>query len=304
MRMRHVTTAAGLGAVLLLAGCNQLWHKNPSAEVATQPLPRDLTAAKLVAYMNDNAAKVQTVRCNGLDLDCKQGFQSVHLTANMACQKPNGFRLVAKAVSDEVDLGSNSQEFWFWVKRNDPPYLFHCSYDEFRRGNVSLPFPFQPEWIIEAMGIAQYDPAKEYKLTPKGNTIELVEAATSPQGRPIKKVTVFNRNATPAGTPQVIAHKLLDEKDKEICTAQIYVMQVDPVSQAVIPRRVHLVWPSEKLEMRLTLDKTQINPPIDDQVANRLFGRPQLQGVQSYDLARRGVDSPTSLQRVRGQAWR
>ena len=66
--MRHVTTAAGLGAVLLLAGCNQLFHKQERPDVATQPLPRDLTAAKLVDYLNDNARKVQTVRCNGLDL--------------------------------------------------------------------------------------------------------------------------------------------------------------------------------------------------------------------------------------------
>lgn len=299
--MRHVTTAAGVGAVLLLAGCNQLFHKTTNPEVATQPLPRDLTAAKLVAYLNDNAAKVQTVRCNGLDLDCKQGFQSVHLTANMACQKPNGFRLLAKSgISDEVDLGSNSQEFWFWVKRNEPPYLFHCAYDDFRRGNVALPFPFQPEWIIEAMGISQYDPAKEYKVVPKGTTIELQEVAQSPQGRPMKKVTVFNRNPSPSGVPQVIAHKLLDEKDKEICSAQIYAVQVDPVTQAVIPRKVNLVWPSEKLEMRLTLDKTQVNAPIDNQVAARLFGRPQLQGVQPYDLARRALDSPTSLRQVRG----
>ena len=107
--MRYVMTAAGLGAVLLLAGCNQLFHKQDRPDVATQPLPRDLTAAKLVDYLNDNARKVQTVRCNGLDLDCKQGIQSVHLTANMACQRFFGLAGVRASARIEIRVGEKRQ---------------------------------------------------------------------------------------------------------------------------------------------------------------------------------------------------
>ena len=44
--------------------------------------------------------------------------------ADIAFQRPRSFRLVgAKFIGPEVDLGSNDELLWFWVKRAQPPAL-------------------------------------------------------------------------------------------------------------------------------------------------------------------------------------
>jgi hypothetical protein len=290
--------------LLLLAGCNNWPHnrgdQSQVRNVEALPNPK---AEQLVAYLNDNARRVQSVHCNDLDIDAKQGFQSIGLRGRMVCQKPRNFRLKLEAAGNSAgDLGSNDQEFWYWISKSDPPYLFHCAYDDFRRGNVAMPFPFQPDWIIEALGVAEYDPAKNYRLTAVGKTLELEEQSVSPQGQPVYKVTVFNRVPSSAGRPQVQAYKLLDMKRQPICVATITDVQVDPGSGAVLPHRVQLSWPAEKAEMRMKLDGIRVNAQISNEQYAVLFSRPSLVNVPSFDLARRTIDGqPNSLTRVRGQ---
>ena len=110
----------------------------------------------------------------------------------MICQKPRNFRLSAKALGNTAaDLGSNDREFWFWISKNEPPYLYHCSYEDYARG-VRMPLPFQPDWIVEALGVGEYDPAKNYRVVPSGAGVDLVEETTS-QGQPVRKITRLAR---------------------------------------------------------------------------------------------------------------
>src|SRR4029078_5880788 len=100
----------------------------------------------------------------------------------MVCKKPGNFKLVASVVGNQaVDLGSNDQEFWFWISKAEPPYLFHCSYNDFARGGVRLPFPFQPEWVMEALGMAEYGSPQDYQLVCRGKAgLERVQQTRSP----------------------------------------------------------------------------------------------------------------------------
>jgi hypothetical protein len=185
-------------------GCTS-WPHLRSQNGGTAPAPR-LTAetpdrATLVAYLNRNASLVQSIQCRSLDLDCRQRLQSVGLEGWMVCQKPRNFRMGAKVLGKEqVDMGSNGQEFWYWIGRADPPYLFHCSHADLARGNVAMPFPFQPDWIVEALGVAEYGPPENFQVIPHPNTIELVERSVSPQGQPVRKVTVFRPRSSPTSS--------------------------------------------------------------------------------------------------------
>src|SRR5262249_48093157 len=149
-----------------LSGCaDSKWsimrHSQDNVQLpATQPP----TEASLVAYLNRNAALIHALKCSDVDLDVKQGIQQWHIRAKLACQKPRNFRMQAVSVTQtEADIGSNDKEFWYWIKRGDP-YLIHCSYQDLARG-VRIPFPFQPEWVMEALGMSEYDPAPQnYQL--------------------------------------------------------------------------------------------------------------------------------------------
>jgi hypothetical protein len=291
--MRQITAGVGLGLVLLAAGCNH----SPVARDYQHLPPARPTVPQLVTYLNDNAAKVQAVQANQVAIDCKQGHQSVGLDGQLVCQKPRNFRLKAKLLGQPgVDIGSNNSEFWYWISKDNPPYVYHCSYDDLARG-VSIPFPFQPDMIVAALGMAEYDPNDHYELKEYPQYLELIQSARSPQGQPVQKVTVFNRNQAPPGRPQVIHHVLKDARGNLICKATIHEVQVDPTTRAVLPRKITLVWPAQKVEMRLTLyDIRAAN--IDTDRAARLFQRSDLSNLQDYDLAQRPSAYGSGLQRA------
>ena len=62
---------------------------------------------------------------------------------------------------------------------------------------------------------------------------------------------------------------------------------------AIVPQKVRLNWPAEKLEIALTLNRVSVNT-VDAQLARTAFTRTSLP-YQAIDLA-----SPGGIERVRG----
>jgi hypothetical protein len=308
--MRRALIGVALGLVGLSLGCDRWTRPNDHNPMARTPAGTP-KPEQLIAYMNANAQRIRSLECLNLDIDAKQEGQAVSLSGVMACQKtassglPPNFRMQAFLMGKtEVDLGSNSQEFWFWIARDPRPFVYHCSYADYRAGKAHMPFPFQPEWIVEALGIAECNPNQKYEVRESGNSYDLIERTTSPQGQPVQKVTVFNRAPVQQSrSPQIVARKLLDAQGKEICAAQISEVQVEPLSSAIVPRLVKLRWPEAKLEMVMKLRDLRVNSSIDEARAADLFTRRRLANMPGYDLAR-GPDTPTSNIKRTGGVFR
>jgi hypothetical protein len=285
-----------------MAGCSSTrWGFVKNNDKSSLPSgPNEVpTTAQVVKWMNDNAEIIQTLRVDELTLDCTQGLQTWSVRGEMRAEKPRNFRLGAKALGNPVvDLGSNQQEFWYWLSKADPPYQVYCSYrdlSEVRR----MPFPFQPEWVMESMGLGPYGPPEKYQLEHTSDTLKLVEKTTSPQGTPVRKVIVFKRKPVKAPNAQVTDYLLLDDATgKEICGAHITeVQQVQTGGKsALVPRRIALHWPSEKLRLTMRLDETTINVPLPPEV----FTRRIMRDVKSFNLARMQVDDTPPPQAFSG----
>jgi hypothetical protein len=286
---------AGLGAAILLFGCNHtpiIRDSNPT------PPPSDKLpdAGALVNYLNKNAQLVQTVRAK-IDMDCKADRQSIALGGLMACQKPRDFRLKGNVLGQPaVDIGSNSREFWYWMSKAEPPHVYYCSYQDLASGKVRVPFPFQPDMVLTALGIADYDPKGNYQVKASPKTVELIQDGVSPTGQPVKKIVVFNRLVSAPGKPQVLAHSLRDAKGNLICQAHIHAIDVDRVTGAVLPTKVTIEWPAEKVTMKMDLSSIGVNV-LDKTQTARLFDRSDLKHP-CYDLARGVVTSPSGFQRA------
>lgn len=296
-------TIASLAACALglFAGCQNSFLRKDSGGAA--PVARVTSATptsqELVAYLNDNARRLQSLDCRELDLQASQGNDTVGLMGKMVCQKPRNFRMSANvAGTTMVDLGSNSDEFWFWIAKAEPPALYHCSHQDFAQGRSKMVFPFQPDWIMEALGMAEKDPAKPYQVNVLRDkqTFELVEQAVNPQGQPVKKVTVFSRSPN----LQVTAYILRDVNNKDICTARISASNHDRASGAVYPRIVQLDWPSDKVRLNMRLDGVTVNQNVPPDRAATLFSRTNITGVQTVNLATGPDTSGSQLQRAGG----
>jgi hypothetical protein len=253
--------------------------------------------------MNSNAERIQSLRVDDLDMTIAHGFQHTGLRGTMVTEKAHNFRLGAKVLaSPVVDLGSNDHEFWYWISKADPPYQVYCSYQDLREGKAGrMPIPFQPEWVMEALGLGPYGPADKYTLEHDPQTLKLVEKTTSPQGTPVRKVIVFKRAPVQVPRPQVTDYLLLDEAtNKEICAAHISEVQVDKGTGAVIPRRIELRWPAEKLRLDMRLDAAKVNV----QTSPETFTRITHPNIKSFNLGRMQVDNSPPPQALSGTAPR
>ena len=297
--MRHVTWTFGLAATLLAAGCtnsrfSHVRPNTPGAAVAAQKP----TAVELVAYLKRNADQIQSLECNTVDIDYRQGLQSYGADAKIACQKPRNFRLGVFAFgSQQVDMGSNAQEFWYWIAKSDPAYVFRCSYQDFERG-VELPFPFQPEWIMEGLGMGEYGAPEKYDVRDAGKTWELREQAKNSQGQVVYKVTEFSKGPR----IQVRGFKLLDARNTPIYTAQVDDVHV--IGGVVVPRKVAFHWPEQKLSLTMRLgrspDQVVLNGQIPQDRAAVLFSRSTLNNIPTVDLADRSRWANGQIQRAGG----
>lgn len=213
-------TIAGLGLVaflLFLSGCNH-WFQNTDNRSVQGGISNGRTpsSAELVKDLNLNARQIQSFQCK-VSIEARGSEGAASLEGRLACDKPRNLRMKASMLGNPaVDIGSNNQEFWFWTSQSEGQYVYHCAYNDLRP--VQAQVPFQPDWIMEALGMCELDETKERKVNPKGNTFELVEQTVSPVGQQLQKVTVFSRDRAVPGKPQVLAHILQDANGKEICS--------------------------------------------------------------------------------------
>ena len=288
-----------LFACLPLVGCLKPKPQPPIDKIDTgKGAP---TADTLVSYLNRQADRLVTLESTDVDLTAfVQKQRMPTLRAFMVCEKSRNFRLTGDAMSVQyVDIGSNNDQFWFWVKDGEAP-LYYCSYNDYQKG-VKLPLPFQPEWVVQALGMAKYDPTKQYKVEARRDTYELTEDITV-QGQPYRKITVFAaQRPSDATYPVVRGHIIQDQAGKTICQATIRRMRTASYKttegEEVIsyPSDILLEWPAEQMSMKMVIGKASVNQKITNEEASRYFTLPNWPNIKTIDLARyRPSGSPTS----------
>lgn len=293
-----------LGLLIVLgAGCESTrwnWFK-PNNDNSAKPGATP-SVANLVTYLNNNAERIQSLRVEDLSIDATMGNQSIGLQGRIFAEKPRNFRMKVTAFGkDEVDIGSNQQEFWFWAAKNPDPYQYFCSYNDFQSGRVRrMPLPIQPEWVMEAMGLGPYGPADRYKLEQDGQIVKLVEHITTPAGQKVRKVIVINRREVRSPEPQVKGYLLLDDATgQEICAASITSTTVDRKTGAIVPYRMELRMPTQKMRMSLKMDGLTTNAPT----SGTPFVRQPMTNIEPFNLATERIE-PFGFQRTEGSGMR
>src|SRR4051794_14100975 len=147
-----------LATTLAAAGCrtanvNSIAHNRPP-EVKPRP---SFDLEEFVAEYNRNAEQIRslkgqpsiTARLGPEEKPTTEG----QLDGRMAFERPRNFKLELSAglKGKVADIGSNDEQFWFWVQNSKDKSVYVCSYDEL--GSTSLAVTYQPEWIIQAMGL-------------------------------------------------------------------------------------------------------------------------------------------------------
>jgi RNA polymerase sigma factor (sigma-70 family) len=249
---------------------------DPPATVTNPFAPTVPTAAQLIAYLNESARRVPVLHCDNLTIDAREGQQSIGLVGQMAIQQPHNVRVIFKVLGQPaLDLCSNDQGWWCWRSRTEPPELLHARRpDLVRRAATDWPCPVGPEDLVWIMGMRQHDPATPVEVIAQPDTLELVEKAWTPQGKPLRKVTVFHRGLVAPPRSQVQGFRVEDTEKKVLLRVEVREVAVDRATGAVVPTRLVLSWPDQKMKIDARLQRPEVCATLKQERAIRLFGPP------------------------------
>jgi len=280
-------------ALLLLACqsgslCGCIWLRNhfgprdPFAATAPCILPPNSKAETVVDHLNANTAKIPSWRSDSVSIRGKRSADmGMAINAQLAIEAPRNFRLVAKSpLTEEVDLGSNSDQFWYWIRQAEQKHVFVAYHDEESVEARRIPIPFDPDWIMEAFGVKPID-ASQVTVEPgppNSNTLRLISYRMSPSGEQVRKETLVD-----ACRGVVREHILYDAQGRLIATAKLSGHVRDRNTQAVIPTRVDLDWPKANFGLAMSLGNIEINPQT---LPTSLWKVPEKKGYPVYDLNR------------------
>ncbi len=248
----------------------------------TNPLPRILppspTLEQVIAAVNQNNSQIQSFSTNQASISGR-GFPA--LRASVAFQRPQRFRLRAELGvlgSTELDLGSNDDLFWFYVKRNQPPALYYCRHDQFAASPARQMTPFEPAWLIEALGVAEFDPALPHQLTCLPNDKLRIDTIRNTPDGPVTKVTFLD-----GSQGYILEQRLYDAHRQLLARSVASGHRRDPASNLVMPTAVQIFCPPAQLEMRIDLGNVQINRLSGE--ATALWTMPSYPDAPLVDLA-------------------
>lgn len=242
--------------------------------VMPRVLPTTASLPDVINVVNTNSSRIQSLYTTDAEIYVP-GMPKAR--ANIAIDRPRRFRMRADTMltGPEVDLGSNDELFWFWIRRADQPAIYYCRHDQFAASAARQLLPVEPEWLIEALGMGTIDPAGENTgPVPVGQgRLRIETRLPRPEGE-LRRILIIDD-----ARGWVLEQHLYDERSQHIAAAIMSGHRPDPVSGVILPRQVKIIWPSTKFEMTIELNSVTVN---------QLGGDPQ----QLWSMPNYGAASP------------
>lgn len=278
----------GVLLVLLITqpGCifDKWLHEEPPCVLPAQPTKDDL-----VRHINERSVRLVSWRSNDVRVVTRMGRSlPVKLSAFLAVESPRNFRLAASSLLGyEADFGSNSERFWFWMRRSVQKNIFYARHEDLAAVQRRMPIPFQPDWLVETLIIAPLD-GRQVRLVsdgPPAPVAHLVVDLFSPGGQSLQRHIWID-----TCTGDIVKQELRPAGGRLIARAEFGDYREDPVSQVRMPHRIELSWPFQKVTMTLHLGHVEVNPA---EFSAKTWQFPAYEGYAPFDLARDFMgDSP------------
>ena len=274
----------------LVSGCSF------SRNAATTALPITFTAPpsleQVVTAVNNNSNRIQQLHSNDVQLTIPGQIGRLSATLDyeqspVPYETPGRFRLGGEALgSRQLDLGSNGDVYWMWVKQNRPPTVLWGKHAEFYRSAAQSVLPVPPSFIVDALGVVSIDP----------NTLIVDQLYASSSGVP-GVLELRTRIPTPRGDLTRVLH--VDEARAAILQQAVYDTNVTPprllaVADAsdfvydnqhgvTLPRRIKVQLPPAGLAFNFNVGSYTINQPVAE--PDTLWSMPTFRGHQYLDLS-------------------
>jgi len=233
---------------------------------------------QVIHHVNSGSERIRQLQTVGATLSLP-GAPS--LRANIAMERPRRFRLQAGTgiAGEEIDLGSNDELFWLWVRRNQPTAIYYCRHDQFRQSVARQIIPVEPQWLMEALGVIHFDPAVRHDgpLPHPSGGMEIRSTIPSAEGN-LTKVTVVD-----AAYGWVLQQHVYDHQGQLLASALASRHRYDGTSGVSLPRHVEIQLPPAQMSFTVDVNDYMINRLGGNPV--QLWSMPRMEGYPLVDLA-------------------
>lgn len=257
---------------------------------------------QLVTYLNERSARLQSLYFEDVTVSASErGLPMPALSGSLVAARPRNFRMVGTAkVGAKLDLGSNADQFWMYLDApTQKPQFVAASHSDFEAGRARIPggIPFEPDWVMQALGMATFPPNNQYTphVDQKERTYTLRWPATLPNGTAVVREVVFDGDPATGTKPQVKKHVVRDTRGKVIATAEVKQARTVPLQETdpntglqmsvQHPTLVVLRWEEQRFEMELKLKNGKVNEQLAPESAREFFTLPTRKYGNPIDLA-------------------
>jgi hypothetical protein len=268
---RHARSMLTLAILLAQSGC--AWLQS-FREPHPQILPPGAGLEQVIAAVNNNNSQIQSLYCPSATLS---GAGILTLKTHIAFQRERNFRLRADLIGPEVDLGSNDQIFWFWIKRSEPPAVYYCRHDQFPTSQARRMIPIDPNWLTEALGTVVINPALPHDgpYPEANNRLRIRTILNTPEGTNVKMTIVD------AVSAWIMEQQIFDVQGRLRARSVTEGYRQDPRTKLYVPTAVRVECPEAKFSIRLDLGTVEVNQL---QVNPELFVMPSYPNTPVVDL--------------------
>jgi hypothetical protein len=267
-------------ALFAASGCSCV--NAPWCDRRPQILSAEPSLQEIIGVTNENTARVRSLATDHATI---RATHSPSLRAAIRLEPrpgaPPNLRLRASTAltGSELDVGSNSELFWVWLRRSEPKALYFARHDQFAGSAMHRMLPVTPEQLVAALGLvtlgADGSHQGPFRRAPGKLAIRSVVASS---GGPQTIVTEVDDRAG-----WVLAQHLYDAGGAHLATVTMSDHRLDPVSGVTLPRRVDMHWPARQLDLSIVAGQYDINGPS---VRPEEFALPQYDNYPPVDLAR------------------
>lgn len=294
-------------AVVVLGGASCARSlRNPFA-FAPPSAPDTLAAGasldQIIAAVNANAQRIQSYQTNNATINIPGALGIPSLRGHLAALRPGRIRLEATTAltGSEVDLGSNDELFWFWVRRNEPHAVYFARHSQRTGSAAQQLMPIDPQWLLDAIGFAEFKPTDRHEgpLPIDKSRVEIKSYVQSPSGPMVKRTVVDATKAI------VLEQHIYDGSGKLLASAIAKSHRYFEGLAIALPQAIEIRVPPAELAMSIDVGTVELNRMADNP---QLWAMPTKPGSPAVDLGAQlpadpGGGPPTLGQQITGANW-
>jgi hypothetical protein len=201
------------------------------------------SATPTIDAVNKRNLQIKNFSCDLKATVQMPGKRPAKLNGFLVYEKERKFRLgLDSFLGPELDIGSDGNQFWFWLARMKNPGLYWSTYDNLYRSKLKT--PFNPLWLSHCLSIDQID-YNDVSTDKTENKLRIIKNTVNAKKEPITVVTYVDLNSY-----LITGHGMYENKTL-VASSEINEFNNN------LPAKISFIWHKENASMIWYFSKHQ-----------------------------------------------